>query len=72
MLAINKLSPLGLFEHAHTMGTKGMSSNPHPPDCPTCEEQNSLQLLVVEEIVEGPQSSFFSVWIRVQIRIVTR
>lgn len=39
-------------------------------DGPTGEENDALQFLVVEEIVEGPQTARLTEWIRVQIRIV--
>lgn len=39
-------------------------------DCPASEEDDALQFLVVEEIVERPQTARLSEWIRVQIRIV--
>ena len=40
------------------------------PDGAIREENNPLELLVVEEIVEGPETPFFSERIRVQIRVV--
>lgn len=39
-------------------------------DCATVEKDDSLQFLVVEEVVEAPQRSGLSEWIRVQVRIV--
>lgn len=39
-------------------------------DGPAGEENDALQFLVVEEIVERPQTARLSEWIRVQIRIV--
>jgi hypothetical protein len=44
---------------------------PHSLDSTTSEENNTLQFLVVEKVVERPQTSFFSEWVRSQIRIVT-
>lgn len=39
-------------------------------DGPAGEEDDALQFLVVEEIVERPQTARLSEWIRVQIWIV--
>lgn len=39
-------------------------------DGPASEEDDTLQLLVVEEVVERPQAARFPKWVRVQIRIV--
>lgn len=46
----------------------------HPPERviipggTTGEENYSFQLLIVEEVVEGPNA--FSVWIRIQVRVI--
>lgn len=39
-------------------------------DGPAGKEDDALQLLVVEEIVERPQTAGLPEWVRVQIRIV--
>jgi len=36
----------------------------------TREEQNPLEFFVVEEEIEGPQRTFFTKGVRVQIRII--
>jgi hypothetical protein len=36
-----------------------------------CEKHNPLQLLIVKEVIERPQTSWLSIGIRAQIRIVT-
>jgi hypothetical protein len=39
-------------------------------DRSTIEENDSLQFLVVEEIIEAPQAARLTEWIRIQVRIV--
>lgn len=41
------------------------------PDGSAGKEENSLQFLVIKEVIERPQGAFFTIRIRVQIRIVT-
>ena len=41
------------------------------PDCSTREEDDAFQFFVVEEVVEGPETSVFTKRIRIQVRIVT-
>jgi hypothetical protein len=40
-------------------------------DGPACEKDDTLQPLVVEEIVERPQTARLTIRIRIQVRIVT-
>lgn len=42
----------------------------HGPDGAAREKHNPLQFLVVEEVVEGPEASFFAKRVRVQVRVV--
>jgi hypothetical protein len=41
------------------------------PHSSTGKENNSLHFLVVKEIVKGPQTSLFTIRIRVQVWVVT-
>ena len=40
------------------------------PGCAARKENKSLQLAIVEEIIEGPNAPVFTVWIRSEIRVV--
>ena len=41
------------------------------PGGPAGKEDDSLELLVVEEVVEGPDTSLLSIRVRAQVRVVT-
>jgi hypothetical protein len=40
------------------------------PGCTASEENNSLQLPIVEEVIEGPNAAILTIWIRCQVWVV--